>query len=163
MFATGTRAQADYIRSIGAVPIDFVTTDVPAYLAEHTGGQGFDIVYDTVGGRVLDDSFSSVRRYKGHVVTSLGWGTHSLAPLSFRGASYSGVFTLLPLLTGEGRSHHGDILCAATALAYAGHLQPRMHGTAYTMDAIEEAYGVIAEGRADGKVVVDIVQPDIRP
>ena len=35
--------------------------------------------------------------------------THALAPLSFRAASYSGVFTLLPMLTGEGRAHHGDI------------------------------------------------------
>ena len=37
----------------------------------------------------------------------LGWGTHALAPLSFRAATYSGVFTLLPMLTGQGRAHHG--------------------------------------------------------
>jgi len=33
----------------------------------------------------------------------LGWGSHSLAPLSFRAATYSGVFTLLPMLIGKGR------------------------------------------------------------
>ena len=37
-------------------------------------------------------SFAAVKRYTGHVVSSLGWSTHSLAPLSFRGATYSGVF-----------------------------------------------------------------------
>ena len=37
-------------------------------------------------------------------------------------ASYSGVFTLLPLLTGEGRAHHGEILAEATRLAEAGQL-----------------------------------------
>jgi hypothetical protein len=51
----------------------------------------------------LDASFQAVRRF-GHVVS---WGTHALGPLSFRAATYSGVFTLLPLLTGarwaEGR------------------------------------------------------------
>ncbi len=52
---------------------------------------GFDIVYDTVGGAGLDASFHAVRRF-GHVVSCLGWGTHSLGPLSFRAASYSGVF-----------------------------------------------------------------------
>lgn len=45
-----------------------------------------------------------------HVVSCLGWGSHALAPLSFKAASYSGVFTLLPLLTGEGRAHHGEIM-----------------------------------------------------
>jgi hypothetical protein len=50
-----------------------------------------------------------------------------LAPLSFRGASYSGVFTLLPLLTGLGRSHHGEILRQAAALAEAGALRPLLH------------------------------------
>ncbi len=43
-----------------------------------------------------------------------------------RGASYSGVFTLLPLLTGRGRAHHGAILAAATALAEAGRLRPQV-------------------------------------
>jgi len=33
---------------------------------------------------------------------------------ALRAASYSGVFTLLPLLTGEGQDHHGEILRAAT-------------------------------------------------
>jgi NADPH:quinone reductase-like Zn-dependent oxidoreductase len=50
---------------------------------------GFDVVYHTVGGKVLDASFEAVRRF-GHVVSALGWGTHALAPLSFR-ATYSGV------------------------------------------------------------------------
>jgi len=57
-------------------------------------------------GVTLDASFQAVRRF-GHVVSCLGWGTHALGPLSFRAATYSGVFTLLPLLTGarwaEGR------------------------------------------------------------
>jgi hypothetical protein len=68
---------------------------------------GFDIVFDTVGGATLDVSFGLVKPYSGRVVSILGWGTHSLAPLSFRGASYSDVFTLLPLLTGAGRAPPG--------------------------------------------------------
>jgi hypothetical protein len=37
-----------------------------------------------------------------------------------RGATYSGVVTLLPLITGEGRAHHGEILAHITALVEGG-------------------------------------------
>jgi NADPH:quinone reductase-like Zn-dependent oxidoreductase len=53
------------------------------------------------------------------VVVGVGDGVTRLAPLSFRGATYSGVFTLLPLLTGRGRAHHGEILAQAATLAEA--------------------------------------------
>src|SRR5262249_29699899 len=79
------------------------------------------LAYDTAGGATLDASFEAVSRF-GHVVSSLGWGRHALGPLSFKGATYSGVFTLLPLLTGEGRAHHADILAQATRLVEAGAL-----------------------------------------
>jgi NADPH2:quinone reductase len=60
-----------------------------------------------LNGGELDKAFVAARRF-GHVVSSLGWGTHALAPLSFRAATYSGIFTLLPLLTGEGRASRRD-------------------------------------------------------
>jgi NADPH2:quinone reductase len=122
VFATDRASKADALRANGATPID---RDMPAnaQVQQFTGGSGFDLVYDTVGGAVLDASFASVRRF-GHVVSALGWGTHSLAPLSFRAGTYSGVFTLLPLLSGEGRAHHGEILRSAAALIKAGTLVP---------------------------------------
>ena len=110
VFATGGPSSQEVIRQVGATPIDYTTSTVDEYVDEHTGGEGFDIVVDNVGGATLDASFTAVKRYTGHVVSALGWGTHSLAPLSFRGATYSGVFTLMPLLTGRGREHHGHIV-----------------------------------------------------
>ncbi len=157
VFATGSAAQAAYIRSLGATPIDHAAIPVEEYLARHTEGQGFDVVYDTVGGPVLDASFLAVRRYTGHVVSCLGWGTHALAPLSFRGASYSGVFTLLPILTGEGRGHHGEILAQATGLVERGLLKPRMDPQHFTLDTVEAAHSRVTSGQALGKVVVDVL------
>lgn len=157
VFATGTAAQAGYIRSIGAAPIDYEKTSMEAYVNEFTDGQGFDVVYDTVGGTVLDASFSAVRRYSGHVVTSLGWGTHKLAPLSFRGATFSGVFTLLPILTGQFREHHGQIMEHATALAEAGLLKPLLDPAKFTLEAAGEAHALVAGGQARGKVVVSVL------
>ena len=113
VFATDSESKRANIEQLGATFIEYRAKPVEDYVKHYTGGVGFDLVYDTVGGVTLDAAFQAVRRY-GHVVSSLGWGTHALAPLSFRGATYSGVFTLLPLLTGEGRLHHGDILREAT-------------------------------------------------
>jgi NADPH:quinone reductase-like Zn-dependent oxidoreductase len=114
------------------------------------------VVYDTVGGDTLDASFASVRRYTGHVVSALGWGNHSLAPLSFRGASYSGVFTLLPMLTGKRRAHHGEILTQIAALVDAGQLRPLLDTRRFLFDQIGDAHAHAISGQAVGKVVVDI-------
>ncbi|MFI6565207.1 zinc-dependent alcohol dehydrogenase family protein [Streptomyces sp. NPDC050534] len=155
VFATASAAKADIVRRLGAVPIDY-KTPVAEYVAEHTAGAGFDIVYDTVGGQVLDASFEAVRTYTGHVVSALGWGTHALAPLSFKGATYSGVFTLLPLLTGQGREHHGAILREAAALADEGKLRPLMDQHSYDLSTVAEAHRAVESGMAKGKVVIDI-------
>ncbi|WP_441260069.1 zinc-dependent alcohol dehydrogenase family protein [Bradyrhizobium sp. 521_C7_N1_3] len=154
VFATGSAAQRATIEGLGAVFIDRGTT-IEAYVAGHTGGRGFDIVYDTVGGKVLDASFEAVRRF-GHVVSALGWGTHALAPLSFRAASYSGVFTLLPLLSGEGRAHHGEIMAEATRLVEAGKLAPLVDARRFTLESVGDAYALIRDHAAKGKLVVDI-------
>ncbi|WP_338306382.1 zinc-dependent alcohol dehydrogenase family protein [Bradyrhizobium sp. TM233] len=154
VFATGSRPQRATIEGFGAVFIDR-DSPVDAYVTQHTGGRGFDIVYDTVGGKVLDASFEAVRRF-GHVVSALGWGTHALAPLSFRAATYSGVFTLLPLLSGEGRAHHGEIMAEATRLAEAGKLMPLLDYRRFTLENVDEAYALIRDRAVKGKLVVDI-------
>jgi NADPH:quinone reductase-like Zn-dependent oxidoreductase len=96
-----------------------------------------------------------VKRYAGHAISCLGWGNHSLAPLSFRGASYSGVFTLLPLLTGEFRDHHGEILARACELAEAGKLRPLLHSKVFNPLELDAAHEAVAQGCL-GKIVVQI-------
>ena len=155
VFATGSAENLTFIERLGAIPIDYRTTTVEDYVAQYTGGRGFDLIYDTVGGTTLDASFVAVRRF-GHVVSALGWGTHALAPLSFRAATYSGVFTLLPLLSGEGRAHHGDILRNASRLVQGGKLRPRLDPRRFTLSGVNEAHAAITGQSANGKVVVDI-------
>lgn len=156
VFATASSEQADVVRRFGATPIDYTSATVDDYVGQYTGGQGFDVVFDTVGGPVLDASFRAARTYGGHVVSALGWGTHSLAPLSFRAATYSGVFTLLPMLTGNHRAHHGEILEEITRLVETGRLEPLMDARRYTLDTALEAHEEVAAGRARGKIVVDV-------
>ncbi|MER9586586.1 zinc-dependent alcohol dehydrogenase family protein [Mesorhizobium sp. M0276] len=155
VYATDAAAKKPLIERLGAVAIDYREKTVEQYVAEYTDGLGFDVVYDTGGGAVLDASFASVKRF-GHVVSSLGWANHALAPLSFKAATYSGVFTLLPLLTGIGREHHGEIMREATRLAEAGKLVPIVDPRLFTLETARDAYAVIEDGNAQGKLVVDI-------
>ena len=156
VFATGSTGQQEIIEGLGATFIDYRKTSVEAYVAEHTDGEGFDIVYDTVGGETLDASFKAARVYLGHVVSCLGWGQHSLAPLSFRGATYSGVFTLLPLLTGKGREHHGRILQEAARLIEAGSVVPILDPHRFNLESAEAAHELLLSGAAQGRLVIDI-------
>ena len=89
-------------------------------------------------------------------MSALGWGTHSLAPLSFRSATYSGVFTLLPLLTGQHRDRYGRALQLAATMADAGVLVPRLDGRTFTLDNLDDAYDAVENRTTSGKVVVRI-------
>jgi NADPH:quinone reductase len=154
VFATVSEDRRSIVEALGAIAID--RYEPPSdYLAAHTGGEGFDVVYDTLGGAVLDASFGAVKHYTGHVVSCLGWGVHALAPLSLRAASYSGVFTLLPLLTGSGRANHGHILREAAELADRGQLKPLLAEHRFGKDDIASAYDVVAKG-SKGKVVLEL-------
>jgi NADPH2:quinone reductase len=154
VFAADSAAKCNAIEQLGAAPINR-ETPVEEYVRQHTGGRGFDIVYDTVGGTALDAAFNAVARF-GHVVSCLGWGTHALAPLSFRAATYSGVFTLLPMLSGEGRQHHGDILRETAKLVDADRMKPTLDPHRYNLDSVMDAYRAIEQRQTIGKVVIDI-------
>ncbi|PRX28156.1 NADPH2:quinone reductase [Paraburkholderia sp. BL18I3N2] len=155
VFATASARDHDELTRLGATPIDYAAQNVEQYVGQHTGGVGFEVVADAVGGATLDASFAAVKHF-GHVVSALGWGTHALAPLSFREATYSGVFTLHALLSGENRAHHGEMLREATHLAEAGQLTPRLDPRRFDLRSAEQGYDAITERSARGKIVVDI-------
>ena len=154
VYATVGGSRAASVEALGAIAIDGQTS-VDEYVATHTGGRGFDIVYDTAGGTSLDASFKAVTHF-GHVLSSLGWGTHALAPLSFRAATYSGVFTLLPLLSDDGRARHGEIMREATKQAEAGLLSALVDSRHFDLRSVDAAHALVASGQALGKVVVDV-------
>lgn len=158
VYATARGRDLDHVRGLGATAID-ADGDMTQAVADHTSGRGFDLVYDTVGGAVLDASFQAVKRF-GHVVSALGWGTHALAPLSFRQATYSGVFTLHPLLADEGRAHFGAILTHASQLVEAGKLAPRLDPRHFSIAELDQAYDAVigrnGQSRQIGKIAITI-------
>lgn len=153
VFATVSENKRALVEDLGATAIDR-NTPVEEYVAEHTCGEGFDIVYDTLGGAVLDASFLAVKLYIGHVVSCLGWGTHALAPLSIRSATYSGVFTLFPLLTGAQQANHGHILSEVSKIAEHNQIKPLLAEQQFGRTDIAIAYDLVAKG-SKGKVVIE--------
>ncbi|MFF0305606.1 hypothetical protein ACFYTV_33470 [Streptomyces sp. NPDC004562] len=72
--ATASAARTPLVRRLQAVPIDYTPVPVERYVAEHPGGTGFNIVFDTVGGPALASSFEAVRTCTGHAVSAPGRG-----------------------------------------------------------------------------------------
>ncbi|WP_083100108.1 zinc-dependent alcohol dehydrogenase family protein [Pseudophaeobacter leonis] len=155
VFATARPRSLETLRELGATPIDITTTSVPGYVGQHTNGNGFDIVYDTVGGDILDASFEAVAHY-GHVVSCAAFGQHSLATGSLRAATLSGVYVLLPMMSGSLRAHHGKILGEVASLVEAGHIKPRVDPRRFDLDSALAAHQAVEQGGASGKIVIDV-------
>lgn len=149
VWATGRASQREVIEALGA---EFLDWDAAPGALEAAGP--FDLVYDTLGGTFLDQAFTLVRPF-GQVVSCLGWGYHGLAPLSFKGGSYSGVFTLDPLLSGRDLEHLGSVLNHATQWANRGALRSRV-GHQFRLETVNEAFVTLGAHGGQGRVVVDI-------
>lgn len=155
VFATASPEKHPMVKECGATPIDR-KMPIDQIVETFTQCKGFDIVYDTVGGSALEDAFKAVRNY-GHALSCVGFAQQDLKPISFRGASYSGVFVLLPALTGEGRLHHGNILREATKMAETGKLHPVVDPRRFTLETADQAHHALMQGTAFGKLVIDLV------
>lgn len=156
VYATVSPKDIAVVERFGATAIDRTQYKVEDFMSLQGDFDGFDVVLDTIGGEVLDASFALLKHYTGHVVSILGWGSHSLAPLSFRGGSYSGVFTLYPLLSGKNRAHHGEILHELALLADTGKLLPLVDSRYLSFKSAEEAYQIIQNNEAKGKIVLQV-------
>lgn len=155
VFATASAAKQHIIESYGATFIDYNRQNVTDYVQTYAAGLGFDVVYDTVGGSILDDSLVAVKPY-GHVLSCYAFAEHNLAPGSLRCATLSGVYVLYPMISGSGRAHHGDILREATRLVEEGKVKPLLDEREYHFSDSLKAHHDQESGRITGKLVISI-------
>ena len=154
--ATGTGAdQLAVIEGFGARPIDFKSEEIEAYVGSHTGGAGFDAVFDSVGGANLTNSFAAAA-LNAQVVTTVALSEIDLSPAHFKGLSLHIVFMLLPMLHDHGREVHGKILAELAQLVDAGAVKPLLDQPSFTFAKTSQAYSRLLSGKAIGKVVVEI-------
>lgn len=154
--ATGRGAdQMALIEGLGARPLDFTTQKVEDYVAAHTDGVGFDVVFDSVGGPNMTNSFAAAK-LNGHVASTVAMVEIDLTPVHFKGLSLHVVFMLIPMMHDVGRQTHGDILKTLADLADAGGLKPIVDEQKFGWADVGAAYAHLTNGAAVGKVVVEL-------
>jgi NADPH:quinone reductase len=153
----GTNGDFDLVRGLGADEvINFREEKVEAYVERLTSGFGFDVVFDTVGGKNLTASMEAARA-NGRLVTTNARVTIDLIMAHSKALSLHVVFMMLPLITGIGREGHGKSLRYIASLADSGHLHPLLDDERFTLETAADAHRRLQSGLAGGKVVVDLV------
>jgi NADPH2:quinone reductase len=133
--------------------INYKTESASDYVARLTDNKGFDLVFDTVGGPNLENSFVAAKHY-GEIVTTAARVTLDLSPMHLKSLSLHVVFMLLPLITGQGRTLYHNVLSEAAALVNQGKLRPLIDTTQFTFSNVGDAHAYLESGQAQGKVVL---------
>jgi NADPH2:quinone reductase len=135
------------------VAINYKDMTVEEYVDRYTDGQGFDLVFDTVGGSNIDRSFLAAK-IGGTVVTIAARSTNDLSPMHNKGLTLHVVFMILPILTGQGKERHGQILAEVTRLVDEGKLKPLLDENTFTFSEVAKAHKRLESGKAVGKVTL---------
>ena len=128
----GGEKQLALIEELGATAINYKTESVEQYVAAHTGGAGFDLVFDSVGGANMAKSFEAAA-LNGQVASTVSMCELDLTTAHFKGLSLHVVFMLIPMLHNHEREMHGEILRSLTQIVEAGGLRPVLDETSYSL------------------------------
>jgi NADPH:quinone reductase-like Zn-dependent oxidoreductase len=150
----GGESQMNIIKKFGATPINYKTETVESYVEKHTAGDGFDIVYDSVGAANLINSFNATA-LNGHVATTVSLCELDLSVAHFRGLSLHVVFMLIPMLYNHKRAEHNKILSHLAEIIEEGALKPLLDEQRFTLEEVGKAHARLESGKAIGKVVVE--------
>ncbi|MEM6869049.1 MAG: zinc-dependent alcohol dehydrogenase family protein [Cyanobacteria bacterium P01_C01_bin.121] len=150
----GGDAQLALIESLGATGINYKTETVEDYVAKYTGGVGFDVIFDSVGGANMLNSFDAAA-LNANIASTVSLCELDLTVAHFKGLSLHVIFMLIPMLHNFKREAHGEILRDLAKIVEAGGLKPVLDRTAFSLDQAGEAYARLESGKAMGKVVIE--------
>lgn len=154
--AAGGAGKIELALSLGAdVAIDYTNPDLTARVRELTGGQGADIIYDTVGGALTALSLQALA--PGGELVFAALGRYGLEPSDLeamigRNQSLRG-FALLPLLPLLPQEVVRASLSELFQLAATRRLRVAIGGR-FPLDQAGEAHRLLDERRSTGKVVL---------
>ena len=148
-------AKAAIAKKLGATPINYRETSVAEYVQQHTNGNGFDVVYDTLGGDNIPRSWEASKS-NGIVISCQSNSTHDMTPIHAKGLTFAGVLMLIPLLNGQGRAHFGWIMNEIASLVDAGKIAPVLDETNFSLDQVADAHQRWESGKAIGKIVINV-------
>ena len=139
VIATASERNQDFLRELGAEPLDYADGDVPARVRELTGDGGADATLDLFGGDGREEAFAALRR---------GGRFVSLAqppPEPRDGYEVHYVFV----------RPDGDELRELAELVQGGQLRPHVEEV-YPLERAAEAHERVEGGHVRGKVVLSV-------
>ena len=145
----------DILKGYDATPIDYMAESVADYVEAHTSGVGFDVVFDTVGGANMTNSFDAAA-LNGHVSTTVAMVELDLTTAHFKGLSIHVVFMLIPMLHNHHREAHGKILAELAQIVDQGGMKPLLDEQTFSLSEVGKAHDRLTSGQATGKVVVEV-------
>lgn len=149
--------KADFVKSLGAdEAIDYRKYDFAERVNELTGGQGADMVFDTVGPDVFKNSIEATAHF-GSLVTLLDPGTLNWSEARMRNLKIGFELMLTPMLRSldSARDKHVDILKRCAEWIDSGLLRVSV-GQRLPLEQAAEAHRLIGEGHTQGKIVLEI-------
>lgn len=135
--------------------INYRQQPIEELVAEHTDGQGFDVVFDTVGNDNLQNAFKAVK-LNGTIVSTVSLSQQDLTLLHAKGLTLHLVYMLIPLLHGVGRVRHGQILVQLAHLVDQGNVRPLLDSRVFNFSEVAKAHQRAESGQAIGKVVLTV-------
>ncbi len=150
--------QGEIAKSLGADQvIQRHETPLEKYCEVAGVKNGFDVIFDTVGGPNLENDWDLVRP-NGQVVTTTSMESHDLTPVHMKGISLHVVFMLLPMLTNQDQKRHQKILKFLTDQVNEGKIRPLMDKKKFDLSEINEAHAYFESGQHMGKIIIDNTQ-----
>jgi NADPH:quinone reductase-like Zn-dependent oxidoreductase len=139
VIATASARNQDFLRELGAEPLDYAAGDVPARVRELTDDGGADAALDLFGGERREEAFAALR---------LGGRLVSVAqPPPERREGYETHYVFV--------RPDGDELRELADLVAAGQLRPHVEEV-FPLERAAEAHERIEEGHVRGKLVLSV-------
>jgi len=154
----GDDARLAVVKTMGAdETINYRTQDFVAAVKEMTGGKGVDVVYDPVGGEVLEKSMRAAAY--GARLLVVGFTSGGPSKLMSNHVLIKGL-TILGVRAGETARRSGpelgqDYVDALPRLAASGALRPHISHR-FPMERAAEAFQLLLDRKVVGKAVIEI-------
>ncbi|MGM9985824.1 MAG: zinc-binding dehydrogenase [Bacillaceae bacterium] len=151
----GSVEKGEIATSLGANHVIYYRDEkVESYVDRLTNNKGFDVVFDTVGGEVLKNSFEAAKG-EGTVVSIATRGMHDLSTMHNKALSLHVVFILLAVLTNENREKHEQRLLQLSKLLKNNEVKPLINERIYPFSMVGKAHDALEKGIALGKIALE--------
>lgn len=152
-----SEAKADFVKELGAdVAINYRRENVLERVLGLTERQGADLVFDTVGADVFNDSIEATAHF-GSLVTLLDPGPSNLGEARMRNLRIGFELMLTPMLRGldSARDRQIAMLQQCAEWLDSGRLRVSV-SSRLPLDRAGEAHKMIEQGHTQGKIVLEI-------